>query len=577
MPQPTPNWDLIEVRGRYVGTDGGPISGRIIFTPKATRLVDQAAVTTLIGRAISVKLEDGNCTILLPATDDPDVTPTNFTYTVTEDFVGGSKYDIEVPLSAATDGIELALAAPASGSPGISDIDITRMELVEYISSSEAARDEAVAAKVAAQAVGTTNDTVIASRINDQASATRTALSATIASEVPPRVDDYLASSDVNVNVAAAAVEAAVTGLDLVSVETEVSTDPDRIALSFDDSDPFAYFDETDGLVDTRIEGALVAPIEGYGTADVDQDAAGRHRLTSVLTSGPNIVCKGDSIARAWAPELAIALAVYGYPGRVLNYSVGGENTPTILARTGGSPFLATVSGGVIPASGGVSVTLSEATSGLDADLGDTPRLNPLAQAPDGFNPCTLIGDNGVRVVGEMVGHAADGSNPFTFTRLAAGSTVPAAYATPVVTWAAQNTMHDIQIIAVGQNDDGTVLNYTLRFDMIQQLIDRMQAGKKRYLVLTAFSGGPGTRSAEEAEARRRWGRHAILTRPWLASYAALAAVAVTPTTADDTNIAAGNVADSFFTSPDFVHPNAVGRTALIRLILNRLIELEWI
>lgn len=385
---------------------------------------------------------------------------------------------------------------------------------------------------------------------------------------------------------AQSAVEAAVTELDLIlAVETDSTGSSDRVAVKFDDSDTFAYIDETDGLVDTKIEGALPVRVEGYGAADLDVDSAGVSRLTSVLTSGPDLYGKGDSIQRAWFPDLAVALAAYGYPGRVVNYAVGGENTPTILARTGGSPFLATITGNSIPADGSaVTVTLTD-TTGLSAtDAGaNVPRLNPLAQAPDGFNPCTLVSPRtGARVRGIMTCHDATGSNPFTFKPLAApGVAVPFDFPAPVVTWAAENTMHGVQILAVGQNDNndgvGDDFTYAERFDLIQQFIDRMPAGHKRYLIVLPFSGGPTTRLAEETEANRRWGRHALALRPWLASYAALAAAGVTPTASDDVAVAAGNVAASFYTSPDFVHPNAVGRQALIRAVLNRLIELGWI
>lgn len=126
------NWDLVPVRGKFVGTDGTPLAGyRIIFTPRAGRLTNPDELTTLIGRSKSATLdENGAFEIYLPATDDPDVVPTDFTFTVKEDFPGGSTYDIEVPLDKKEEGIELALVAPtppASGTGGATPI--SRLEI----------------------------------------------------------------------------------------------------------------------------------------------------------------------------------------------------------------------------------------------------------------------------------------------------------------------------------------------------------------------------------------------------------------------------------------------------------------
>ena len=128
--QPTANWDFVEVRGRYVGTDGKPVSGRVTFTPKASRMVDLLALTTIIGRTISAEIDpnDGTFAISLPASDDPDITPASFTYTVDEDFRGGDKYEIEVPISSQVTGIELASIAPTSPNSGSLLSPVTRLE-----------------------------------------------------------------------------------------------------------------------------------------------------------------------------------------------------------------------------------------------------------------------------------------------------------------------------------------------------------------------------------------------------------------------------------------------------------------
>lgn len=118
MPLP-PSYDKVEVRGTFVGTDGNPLTGRVIFTPRAGRLKAQAELVHIIGRALSADLdENGSISIYLPATDDPDIDPGDFTYMVKEDFTGGSTYDIQVPLSKKDTGFDLLTVSPMGGSVG---------------------------------------------------------------------------------------------------------------------------------------------------------------------------------------------------------------------------------------------------------------------------------------------------------------------------------------------------------------------------------------------------------------------------------------------------------------------------
>jgi hypothetical protein len=123
------NWDLVPVRGKYVGADGNPVAGRVIFTPRVGRMVDTSALTTIVGRPITVVLDGtGAFAVNLPATNDPDILPTGFSWTVKEDFTGGSTYDIDVPLSAVATGLDLSTVAPVPPNSGGSLAVVTRLE-----------------------------------------------------------------------------------------------------------------------------------------------------------------------------------------------------------------------------------------------------------------------------------------------------------------------------------------------------------------------------------------------------------------------------------------------------------------
>lgn len=120
MPFPG-DWDLVEVRGEYIGTDGLPMSGRVIYTPAVKRVIDSTVTVILIGKPRVATLDNqGKFVIEMPATDDPDINPSGFTYQVKEDFTGGGgdTYYIEVPISALFDGVEMAALSPVDWDGG---------------------------------------------------------------------------------------------------------------------------------------------------------------------------------------------------------------------------------------------------------------------------------------------------------------------------------------------------------------------------------------------------------------------------------------------------------------------------
>lgn len=119
---PSPDWNGVEVRWRGHLIDGTPAAGHIEFAAAASRFLDDdpAAPLLVLGSPIKATIADGVATVTLPATDDPDITPSGFTYRVTERLsnASGATYSIEVPLSEAATGIELARVSPVPSSPG---------------------------------------------------------------------------------------------------------------------------------------------------------------------------------------------------------------------------------------------------------------------------------------------------------------------------------------------------------------------------------------------------------------------------------------------------------------------------
>jgi hypothetical protein len=105
------DWTKITVTGTYLRRDGTPASGRVNFSaPQIVTVGGQIIVPTGVVGELD---ENGSITVDLPATDDPDITPAGWTWTVEEIVQGLNRapFDIEVPHGGG--GIDLATVAPA--------------------------------------------------------------------------------------------------------------------------------------------------------------------------------------------------------------------------------------------------------------------------------------------------------------------------------------------------------------------------------------------------------------------------------------------------------------------------------
>jgi hypothetical protein len=110
------NVTTIVVLGTFLTPEGNPSTGTITFTPSrwlsnsgADVAIPNSSVTKTLGTA-------GNFSVTLPVTDDADLQPANWFYTVSEVVDGVSQsYAILLPGTAATNGtVYLADLAPAS-------------------------------------------------------------------------------------------------------------------------------------------------------------------------------------------------------------------------------------------------------------------------------------------------------------------------------------------------------------------------------------------------------------------------------------------------------------------------------
>jgi hypothetical protein len=115
---PLPNdYNTVTVTGRYTYLNGEPAVGSVRFTGKGVAVSAETETVILPGTVVAT-LVNGEFSIELPATNDPDIQPNGWTYSVEERFSngGGRKYEIDVPYDALR--IDLSTVAPVPSSPG---------------------------------------------------------------------------------------------------------------------------------------------------------------------------------------------------------------------------------------------------------------------------------------------------------------------------------------------------------------------------------------------------------------------------------------------------------------------------
>lgn len=91
-----PSLSTVTITGNYVNYEGTAIQGQIRFT-LGDVLRNGTDDQMVAPSSVVVPLSSGAFSVTLPATNDPDIVPNPFTYTVEESFPGGRSYTISVP------------------------------------------------------------------------------------------------------------------------------------------------------------------------------------------------------------------------------------------------------------------------------------------------------------------------------------------------------------------------------------------------------------------------------------------------------------------------------------------------
>jgi hypothetical protein len=325
-----------------------------------------------------------------------------------------------------------------------------------------------------------------------------------------------------------------------------------KVALSADSLIPTSA---VSGPVQEVLDAAVPAMVD-----DAISLALSSAALANSGVSGPDISCIGDSLTfnASVGPTEMYPARLATLTGRTVhNLGVGGEHARTIGGRIGGWPYMVSVAGGSIPASGGVTVTLLSL---------DGQSVAPLLQGASGLNPCFLAGVQGTLSLASGV---------YTFTRAAAGSAVTVKHPIALVTDARSNRMNDVLILDIGQN--GGYADNAQLIAIHDAIFDCQTRAVCRGLVLGRTSGTLASNAALHDAMQRRYGSRFVNTLAYLSSYAALERAGITPTTDDDSAIAAGSLPKSFWAyAADPIHMNAAGYNQKAQIVFERLNEKGW-
>ena len=126
-----PSLTTVVIAGHYVDFEGTAIQGQIRFTLNEV-LRNGTDDQMVAPSSVVVPLSSGAFSVTLPATNDPDIVPNPFTYTVEESFPGGRTYTISIPYDT-VGSLNLADISPnpAINTPYTSAIDQTTWNTLE--------------------------------------------------------------------------------------------------------------------------------------------------------------------------------------------------------------------------------------------------------------------------------------------------------------------------------------------------------------------------------------------------------------------------------------------------------------
>jgi hypothetical protein len=122
-----PNLTTVTITGNYVDFEGTPIEGQIRFS--ISEVLRNGTDDQMVApSSVVVPLSSGSFSVSIPATNDPDVVPNPFVYTVEESFPNGRTYEISIPYTT-SGSLDLADISP---DPVLSETFVAAIDLTTW-------------------------------------------------------------------------------------------------------------------------------------------------------------------------------------------------------------------------------------------------------------------------------------------------------------------------------------------------------------------------------------------------------------------------------------------------------------
>lgn len=272
-------------------------------------------------------------------------------------------------------------------------------------------------------------------------------------------------------------------------------------------------------------------------------------------------VIVGDSLSANWGQNLSSLRSSTGLQWESIG--IGGQTPPQILARYGSEPLMVTVQGGVIPASGAVTVTLPDR---LRSDTTNTTAVS-------------ICGIPGTFITTDSADYLAG-----TFTRAESGPEWPAPSQVPMVT--GLDYRDRWPIIWVGRNGFKIVGDPGVYVGMIQRALDWMSADAREHCLVFSIPPwvgeeiGTSTRdklNAQNAAYRSAFPAQWVDIAALMSTPQAVELAGLTPTEQDVTDIANGITPQSLRNVGDGGHFNAAAYTAINKIVAAEYASRGWI
>lgn len=269
----------------------------------------------------------------------------------------------------------------------------------------------------------------------------------------------------------------------------------------------------------------------------------GQETITDVLFWGDSLTAGAGGNGTTFPIVCVNELGVSG-----INCGVGGESANVIAARQGGNNVL-------IPA-GNINGSYSTLTDVFGKNI------EPLLQG-NGYKSANIIWIKGQKCT------LSRSNNVYTI----AGYTGEASAVPVLGMFNGSLYRGKVTVIFVGQN--GAYVGSDSSLDSRIAIIDSMIAHlhNKNYVIMGLSTGTESSRASEDLALLKKYGNKFFPTRKMLVDYG-LAAVGLTPTSQDTTDISNGTVPTSL--RSDNTHMNANGYTAIGKLLADKIRSLGY-